>query len=109
MPQRPGSATLLRNARQKAGLSQRELARRARTKQSVIARIELGRTSPGWDTLESLVRAAGFDLDIQLVGRTAGTSHMMGDVQRILALNPEDRIREVAAVSRFVGAARRRD
>jgi hypothetical protein len=34
-------------------------------------------------------------------------SHMMQDVARILRLSPEDRLREVAAVSRFVANTRR--
>lgn len=36
-----------------------------------------------------------------------GVSHMLDDVHRIRSLSPEDRIREVAAVNRFVSAARR--
>ena len=51
---------LLKSARAAAGLSQRELARKARTAQSVVARIELGETSPTWATLTRLLRAAGF-------------------------------------------------
>ena len=54
----PGN--LLKTARAAAGLSQRELARKARTAQSVVARIELGETSPTWATLTRLLRAAGF-------------------------------------------------
>jgi ribosome-binding protein aMBF1 (putative translation factor) len=40
------SGHLLRSARERAGLSQRELARRAQTARSVIARIELGLAKP---------------------------------------------------------------
>jgi len=35
-------------------------------------------------------------------------THMLEDVRRILALSPEDRLREVANVARFSVAARRR-
>ncbi len=101
----PGS--LLRTARERAGLSQRELARRARTAQSVIARIERGQTSPAAENLERLLLAAGFRLSVSLLPRRAATSHMLEDVARILALSPEERLREVANASRFIAAARR--
>ena len=58
--------TLLADARQRAGLTQRELAERAGTAQSVVARIENGRTSPTFETLERLVRAAGSSLRLSL-------------------------------------------
>ena len=102
------SAALLVEARRQAGLSQRDLARRARTSQSVIARIESGDTSPTWETLTRLLRAAGFDLRAGLEVRPAGVSHMLDDVRRILRLTPEQRLRELANVSRFLDLARRR-
>ncbi len=54
------AATLLRTARLRAGLTQRALARRAGTSQSVVARIESGHTDPGVETLRGLLEAAGF-------------------------------------------------
>ncbi|MDX1567599.1 MAG: helix-turn-helix domain-containing protein [Longimicrobiales bacterium] len=54
------AADLLRSARARAGLSQRDLAHRAGTSQSVVARIELGQTSPTVSTLNRLLEAAGF-------------------------------------------------
>lgn len=101
------SGHLLRSARERAGLSQRELARRARTAQSVIARIELGLTRPAAETLERLLDAAGFDLSVSLVPHRRAISHMLDDVARILAMAPEDRLREVANAGRFISAARR--
>lgn len=102
----PGS--LLREARRRAGLSQRELAERAGTSQSVVARIELGRTSPSADTLRRLLDAAGFELRATLVERPVTNTHMLEDVSRILRLSPEDRLREAAALSRLEAAASRR-
>lgn len=58
---------ILREARARASLSQRALAQRAGIAQSEIARIEAGRQEPGYRTLERLVRAAGFDLKVDLV------------------------------------------
>jgi len=103
----PTAATLLRQARTRAGLSQRALARRANTAQSVIARIERGQTSPTWETLERLLDAAGVDISAQLEPRVVVGSHMLDDVPRILAMTPEQRLEEVRNVSRFLHEARR--
>lgn len=87
-------------------MSQRELARKARTAQSVVARIELGQTSPSWATLGRLLEAAGFRLSAGLK-RLHVDPALLDDVPRILSLTPEERLREVAQVSRFISAARR--
>lgn len=100
-------ASLVRDARAHAGLTQRALARRARTAQSVVARIERGLTSPSWDTLARLLAAAGFELRAQLDARPVPRSHMLEDVRRILRLSPEARLAEAHNVSRMVAAARR--
>ncbi len=77
------AASLLREARTRAGLTQRELAKRARTAQSVVARIEQGQSDPSWETLARLVAAAGCDLH-------------------------EERLAEVRNVDVFLTAAQRR-
>lgn len=100
-------ADLLRTARLRAGLSQRTLAERAGTSQSVIARIELGTTSPTWDTLARLLGAAGFELEARPVERPVTGSHMLADVARIRALSVEARLAEVANVDRFLAGVRR--
>lgn len=87
-------------------MSQRELAKKARTAQSVVARIELAETSPSWDTLTRLLRAAGFGLATTLRRITVEPA-LLDDVPRILGLSPEERLREVAHVSHFISAARR--
>jgi len=61
--------SILLEARRRARLAQGELADRAGTSQSAIARLERGHSSPTLSTLERLVRAAGFDLRIELVPR----------------------------------------
>jgi predicted nucleotidyltransferase/DNA-binding XRE family transcriptional regulator len=60
------AARLVRTIRQRADLSQRALARRAGTAQSVVARIELGETSPTVNTLHRLLEAAGLELRVGL-------------------------------------------
>ena len=91
----------------RAGLTQRELARRAETAQSVVARIERGHTSPTWKTLTRMLAAAGFDLDASLAVRPVFGSHMLDDVARILRLTPEERLAEIANASRLTAVATR--
>jgi len=100
------AAQLLADARSRAGLSQRQLARMAKTAQSVVARIELGETSPSWATLSRLLAAAGFTLRAALK-RQRPDPQELDDVARILRLTPEQRLIEVARASAFISAARR--
>jgi predicted nucleotidyltransferase/DNA-binding XRE family transcriptional regulator len=62
---------LLRDARERAGLTQRELADRAGVAQSVISMYESGRRQPSLPTLMALLRGAGFELDLRLNARPA--------------------------------------
>jgi transcriptional regulator with XRE-family HTH domain len=101
------AANLLREARRRAGLTQRELAKRAGTAQSVVARIERGLRDPSWQTLERLIAAAGFSLHAELTLRPTADSHMLQDVARVLSLTPEERLAEVRNVSTFLAATRR--
>jgi len=55
--------TLIR-ARARAGLTQEQLAKRMRTTQAVIARLESGRSKPSTRTLERLATATGTRLRI---------------------------------------------
>lgn len=98
---------LLRDARARSGLTQRALAQRAETAQSVVARIERGQTSPTFDTLVRLLDAAGFEPRTELVPRPVANSHMLQDIARILSLTPEARLLEIHNISRFEAAARR--
>jgi uncharacterized protein len=56
------AAGLLRQARQRAGMSQVELAARAGVAQSVISAYESGRRQPSVPTLAALIEATGFEL-----------------------------------------------
>ena len=56
------SADLLREARLRAGLTQKELARRIGRPQSQIARWESGHVEPSLETLQKVIRASGFEL-----------------------------------------------
>jgi transcriptional regulator with XRE-family HTH domain len=55
---------ILREARLRADLTQRQLARLADVAQPAISRIERDRVSPRVDTLDGLLRACGLGLDL---------------------------------------------
>jgi transcriptional regulator with XRE-family HTH domain len=97
MLEAPG--TLLRKARQAAGLTQTELAERLETSQSVVARLESPRSNPRFRTLERAIAATGHRLDPSLV---ASTYPPLDEslIVASLAMEPADRLR------RFVGAYR---
>src|SRR3954454_4019148 len=57
---------LVKEARRRADLTQRELAERAGTTQSAIARLETGQTSPSFDLVIRLIKVCGFRLDVFL-------------------------------------------
>jgi transcriptional regulator with XRE-family HTH domain len=57
-------AKALIEARTRAGLSQTQLARKMKTSQSYVARIEGGKVRPSTDALERFARATGTRLRI---------------------------------------------
>ena len=74
-------ASIMIAARAKAGLTQKELARRMGTTQTVIARLEGGRAKPSTRTLERFAAATGTRLRIAF--EPAGTARMIGPVRRV--------------------------
>src|SRR5262245_13413544 len=58
------AANLLRYARRRAGMTQRELGRRAGVPQPAIARIESGSVSPRLATLDRLLSATGHGIEL---------------------------------------------
>jgi len=63
------SQHLIREARRRAGLTQSELATRARTTQSAIARWESGRSVPSLEKLMVLVACCGLELSLAMSER----------------------------------------
>ena len=61
------SGDVIREARKRAGLTQSELASRAATTQSAIARAESGKRKSSLDEVQRLLRLCGFALSIQVV------------------------------------------
>jgi transcriptional regulator with XRE-family HTH domain len=77
------AATTLHRARTRAGLSLRALAARADTSHSTLAAYEAGRKVPTVETLDRIVRAAGYELEVELTPNVGGT-------------DPDERGRELA-------------
>ena len=94
---------LVREARKRAGLTQRELAERAGTTQSAVARLESGRTSPAFETVVALVRTCGFDVEVHLVEPDLAT---FAQAQHNLRLTPEGRLDQLESTADFVAAGR---
>jgi transcriptional regulator with XRE-family HTH domain len=63
------AAVIVRRARERAGLSKRELARRAGTSPAAIVHYEQGARDPGVETLGRILDAAGAGARIGLVRR----------------------------------------
>lgn len=84
---------LLLRARHKARLSQRELAERTGVAQPTIARIESGAASPRCATLDRLLEACGYD--VELVPR-GGVGVDRSAMRELLALEPGERLRRAA-------------
>ena len=79
------AATTIREARERAGLSKRELARRAKTSPAAMVEYESGRRHPSVDTLQRILRAAGFEATLMV--RPTG--------QRFSPVDPGRRLVEV--------------
>lgn len=60
------ASTLLLRARTRAGLSLRQLARRAGTSHATLSAYEHGRKVPTVETLDRILRAAGFVAGVDL-------------------------------------------
>jgi transcriptional regulator with XRE-family HTH domain len=105
----------LARARRAAGLSQRELAQRARTAQPNVARIERGQGNPTLRTLERLFEATDRRLllhDEPLAPEDAVVEAYKRDVDRSLIRenllrSAEDRLRLNAEILELTASARR--
>lgn len=86
------SASLIREARLRAGLTQTELAERTGRDRSVIARWEQAVVAPSLKTLVELVRACGFDLPLELVPYD---DKRLDRLRKNLLLSPERRVRRL--------------
>ena len=70
------SAALIRTARQRTGLTLRQLAEQAHTSHSTLAAYESGSKVPNVKTLERILHSAGFATEVTLHRRHRGEAGM---------------------------------
>jgi transcriptional regulator with XRE-family HTH domain len=99
------AGSIVRKTRERHGLSQTRLARRAGTSQSFVSRVEAGTISPTVETLERLLLVMGERLDV------AGTTRIPGWLdddphQRAAARRrtPAERLEQAFAANAFAAA-----
>lgn len=99
------AANLLKVARAKTGLSQRELAQAAHVAQSTIARIESGSRQPSLPVLAKILAALDFDMRITLADYDTHDDVLDAEDARLTA---RERANRHKAQDRFAhgGAAR---
>lgn len=96
-------ADLVREARRRAGLTQRELAERAGTTQSAIARVESGRLSPSFDAVLRLVRLCGLRLDVAMEPYDDSD---VAQAEALLRLSVDERVDHVLSAVAFADELR---
>lgn len=105
------SGALVRETRERHGLSQSRLARRAGTTQAVVSRVERGVASPSLDTIRGLLAAMGWEIDVEL-RRSRWQDHDPDALRAFGARGPEERLagieRTIHDVGTLHGAARAR-
>ncbi|MFV0494549.1 helix-turn-helix domain-containing protein [Mycobacterium sp.] len=94
---------LVREARKRAALTQRELAERAGTAQPVVARWESGRTAISLDDVRRLVRLCGFDLEMMLVPADDSDA---AQARRLAHLSGQERLDRHTRLARQLAALR---
>lgn len=93
------SHLIIREARRRAGLTQAELAQRARTTQSAIARWETGKTQPSWEKLQELVACCGLEVTISIGERRDAEERAL---EQRRAMSPLERLRYLMSALPFV-------
>ena len=94
------ASDLLRAARERHGLTQAQLAIRARTSQAAISRIERGLVSPTVETLERLLELMGEELGLDAQAIDYGHDRTLFELN--LARTPAQRIEYMTDVANFV-------
>src|SRR5438045_526265 len=96
---------LLKEARRRHGLTQRQLAARARTSQAAISRVERDVVSPSVATLTNWLDLMGEELKLEAEPIDYGHDRTLNELN--LRLTPEQRIARQASWSRGVSELRR--
>jgi transcriptional regulator with XRE-family HTH domain len=96
------AGALVVQARQLANMSQEELARRAGTSRAAISAIEHGKRDPGLERLQTILRAAGFDVLTRLAHHDDHDDSLRSERH---TADPAERRRQQDAYSSWVTAA----
>lgn len=97
-------ASIVREARRRAGLTQAALAKNAGVPKSTVGRIESGARTPSVELVERLVRAAGLEVTVSLSETDPGTDSMF---ERTLRRTPAQRLADATRAARFILRGRR--
>jgi transcriptional regulator with XRE-family HTH domain len=97
------SSDIVRIARQRAGLTQQQLAQRSGHPRETIARWETGAREPSLESLRALVRACGLELVLALAEGDDSLTELVDDQ---LALAPVDRLQKLLPADEAADAMR---
>lgn len=100
-------SVLVRRARSRAGLTQAQLAERLGSTQPVVSLLEHHGSNPTLSTLERALDAAGYDLELRAIPRTAPAVDETQIVER-LRLTPAERLAAFSASRRNMSALMRK-
>jgi hypothetical protein len=99
------SGEIIKRARLRAGLTQKELAAQASKAPSVVGRWERGEVKPPLETVLELVRACGLDLSLEVI-RPPGVD--VAQIHETLSMTPEQRLASVQALANLILEGRQR-
>jgi transcriptional regulator with XRE-family HTH domain len=89
-------ASILRDARREAGLSQLQLAHRLGVSQAAVAKLEHPHSNPTVRTLARALRATGRHLSLETTVWQPGVDESL--IRRQLELTPLQRVRDIEAM-----------
>lgn len=89
---------IIRSARLHAGLSMRELARRAKTSHATLSRYEDGTVQPSLAVVQRIVGACGLEMRIHLEAPDQSDHDLAAS---FLELTPRERLQSLANVDRL--------
>ena len=92
---------IVRELRERAGLSQRALARKAGTSQPAIVRYERGAATPSWETLQRLAAACGHRVRIESAVAPDADDVELASILR--KMTPLERLRSLGRYARLRG------
>ncbi len=92
------AAELVRTTRRRHGIGQRSLARRCRTSQTHISRIERGEVSPSVETLDRILQSMGERLEVSALPGPRGNQSLK-ELRADMKLSPGERVVQAAELS----------